>query len=148
VEKQFFAALNRFRNFPAFGSWSWLSAEVRTNRGGFLFGRATDTGGNIEGIHDQVGSPASLLIDEAKTVDEDVLHTFSRCTTSFRVVHVLDWPGLGGFLPDHDREVALVEDVHCDFEHVSARRSRANRSRPREPEGQRFRDQARRKVFV
>ena len=72
VEKQFFAALNPFRNLPAFASWSWLTSEVRTNRGGFLFGRATDTGGNIEGIHDQVGSPASLLIDEAKTVDEEM----------------------------------------------------------------------------
>jgi phage terminase large subunit len=97
VEKQFFAALNRFRNFPAFGSWSWLSAEVRTNRGGFLFGRATDTGGNIEGIHDQVGSPASLLIDEAKTVDEDVLDTFSRCTTSFRLFMSSTGNASGGF---------------------------------------------------
>ncbi len=58
VEKQFFAALNRFRNLPAFASWSWLSSRGANDRGGFLFGRATDTGGNIEGIHDQVGSPA------------------------------------------------------------------------------------------
>src|SRR6478672_7476055 len=39
VEKQFFAALSRFRYLPAFASWNWLSAEVRTPAGGFLFGR-------------------------------------------------------------------------------------------------------------
>jgi hypothetical protein len=47
--------------------------------------RATDTGRNIEGVHNQVGSPASLLIDAAKTVDEDVLDTFSRCTSRVRL---------------------------------------------------------------
>jgi hypothetical protein len=54
-------------------------------------------GGNIEGIHDQVGSPASLLIDEAKTVDEDVLDTFSRCTTSFRLFMSSTGQASGGF---------------------------------------------------
>jgi hypothetical protein len=64
-----------------------------------LFERATDTGGNIEGIHDQVGSPASLLIliDEAKTVDADVLHTFLGCTTSFRLFMSSTGQASGGF---------------------------------------------------
>lgn len=97
VEKQFFAALHRFRSLPAFASWTWLSCEVRTDAGGFLFGRSTDTGGHIEGLHNQVGSPASLLIDEAKTVDEDVLDTFSRCTTSFRLFMSSTGNASGGF---------------------------------------------------
>jgi hypothetical protein len=97
VEKQFFAALNRFRGLPAFASWSWLSCEVRTNRGGFLFGRSTDTGGHIEGIHNQVGSPASLLIDECKTVDNEVIDTFSRCTTDFRLFMSSTGNASGGF---------------------------------------------------
>src|SRR4029077_11169804 len=36
VEKQFFAALTRFRHLPAFTSRNGLSAEVRTPAGGFL----------------------------------------------------------------------------------------------------------------
>jgi hypothetical protein len=140
VEKQFFAALTRFRHVPAFASWNWLSAEVRTHAGGFLFGRATDPGGNIEGIHDQVGSPASLLIDEAKTWTR-MFWTRSRCTTSFRLFHVLHWPGLGRFLPDHDGQVALVENILGAVRDVSARRFRIDRGRPRKPQGFSVRDQ-------
>ena len=97
VDKQFFAALNRFRDRPAFSSWTWLSCEVRTPDGGFLFGRATDTGANIEGIHDQHESPAALLIDEAKTVGDDVLDTFERCHTSFRLFASSTGSASGGF---------------------------------------------------
>ena len=45
VQLQFFAALARFRILPAFSNWTWLSSEVRTPAGGFLFGRSTDAGG-------------------------------------------------------------------------------------------------------
>jgi len=48
---------------------------VRTGADGFLFGRASDVSGNIEGMHDQVGSPAALLIDEAKTIRNEILDT-------------------------------------------------------------------------
>ena len=58
VKNQFFAALTRFRFRPAFSGWTCLETELRNREGGFLFGRATDTGGNIEGIHDQPDSPA------------------------------------------------------------------------------------------
>ena len=36
-----------------------------------MFGRATDTGGNIEGLHDQHDSPAALLVDECKSIRPD-----------------------------------------------------------------------------
>jgi hypothetical protein len=64
VKNHFFASLARFRSCPALQGWSWLETELRNPFGGFLFGRPTATGGNIEGIHDQVDSPASLLVDE------------------------------------------------------------------------------------
>ena len=70
---------------------------MRTPAGGFLFGRATDTGANIEGIHDQHDSPAALLIDEAKTVGYDVLDTFERCHTSFRLFMSSTGSASGGF---------------------------------------------------
>lgn len=53
VEKQFFAAMTRFRDCPAFSNWTWLSSEVRTPASGFSFGRSTDSGAYIEGLHDQ-----------------------------------------------------------------------------------------------
>ena len=66
VRYQFFASLARFHNRPAFAGWSWLDTEVHAPKGAFMFGRSTDAGGNIEGLHDQPDSPANLLVDEAK----------------------------------------------------------------------------------
>ena len=97
VRNQFFASLNRFSNRPAFAGWSWLETEVRTPRGGFLFGRATDAGGNIEGLHDQPDSPAALLVDEAKSIRDEVLDALERCSTTFRLFMSSTGAAFGGF---------------------------------------------------
>jgi hypothetical protein len=97
VKNQFFASLARFRSRPAFRGWNWLETEVRNPAGGFLFGRATDTGGHIEGIHDQTGSPAALLVDEAKSITSDVLDALSRCHTSHRLYASSTGAAFGGF---------------------------------------------------
>jgi phage terminase large subunit len=97
VKNQFFASLNRFRNRPAFSGWNWLETEVRTPQGGFLFGRATDTGGHIEGIHNQVDSPAALLVDEAKSIANDVLSALERCHTRYRLFASSTGGASGGF---------------------------------------------------
>jgi hypothetical protein len=97
VRNQFFASLNRFSNRPAFAGWSWLETEVRTPRGGFLFGRATDAGGNIEGLHDQPDSPAALLCDEAKSIRDEVLDALERCSTKFRLFMSSTGAAFGGF---------------------------------------------------
>jgi hypothetical protein len=65
--------------------WTWLETEVRNPHGGFLFGRATDTSGNIEGLHDQPESPAAILVDEAKSIHDEVLDALERCHTSYRL---------------------------------------------------------------
>src|SRR5262249_23586032 len=71
--------------------------EVRTSGGGFLFGRASDVGGNIEGIHDQHRSPAGLLIDEAKSIRDEILDTLERCHTTFRLFMSSTGQASGGF---------------------------------------------------
>jgi hypothetical protein len=97
VKNQFFSSLNRFRHRPAFAGWNWLETELRTPHGGFLFGRATDAGGNIEGLHDQPDSPAGLLVDEAKSIRPEVLDALERCHTSFRLFMSSTGPAFGGF---------------------------------------------------
>jgi hypothetical protein len=97
VKNQFFASLARFRSRPALQGWSWLETELRNPYGGFLFGRATDTGGNIEGIHNQVDSPASLLVDECKSIATSVLDALERCHTSFRLFMSSTGAAFGGF---------------------------------------------------
>jgi hypothetical protein len=97
VKNQFFAALSRFRFRPAFAGWQWLETELRNRDGGFLFGRATDNGGNIEGIHDQPDSPAALLCDEVKTIADDVLEALERCSTRYRLFMSSTGQAAGGF---------------------------------------------------
>jgi hypothetical protein len=96
----------------------WLESEVRTPGGGVLFGRASDVSGNIEGIHDQVGSPAALLIDEAKIIKGEIIDTLERCY-DVSVIHEFDRPCERRFLPDHDGEGASVADVQSIERHVS-----------------------------
>jgi hypothetical protein len=71
VIKQFFAGLERFQTHRMFAGWQWLESEVRTPAGGFMYGRASDVAGFVEGIHDQHGSPLGLLIDEAKSIRDE-----------------------------------------------------------------------------
>src|SRR5246127_3030887 len=97
VRNQFFASLNRFHHRPALAGWNWLETELRTPHGGFLFGRATDTGGNIEGLHNQPDSPAGLLVDEAKSIRPEVLDALERCHTTFRLFMSSTGPAFGGF---------------------------------------------------
>jgi phage terminase large subunit len=97
VRNQFFASLERFRSRPAFAGWTWLETEVRNPHGGFLFGRATDTSGNIEGLHDQPGSPAAILVDEAKSIRDEVLDALERCHTSYRLFMSSTGAAFGGF---------------------------------------------------
>jgi phage terminase large subunit len=97
VKNQFFSSLNRFSHRPALAGWSWLETELRTPHGGFLSGRATDTGGNIEGLHDQSDSPAGLLVDEAKSIRREVLDALSRCHTTFRLFMSSTGPAFGAF---------------------------------------------------
>jgi phage terminase large subunit len=97
VKNQFFASLARFRSRPAFARWNWLETEVRNPAGGFLFGRATDTGGHIEGIHNQFESPAALLVDEAKSIADEVLDALDRCSVSRRLYMSSTGAAFGGF---------------------------------------------------
>jgi hypothetical protein len=83
VTNKFFAGLERFRERRMFAGWQWLESEVGTPSGGFLYGRASDVAGFVEGIHDQHGSPAGLLIDEAKSIRDEILDT-----TAYRLVIV------------------------------------------------------------
>jgi hypothetical protein len=50
VTNKFFAGLERFRERRMFAGWQWLESEVGTPSGGFLYGRASDVAGFVEGF--------------------------------------------------------------------------------------------------
>ena len=97
VTNQFFASLTRFQGHRLFSGWQWLESEIKTPAGGFCFGRSSDVAGFVEGIHDQHGSPAGLLIDEAKSIRHDILDTLERCHTTFRLFMSSTGQAAGGF---------------------------------------------------
>jgi hypothetical protein len=80
-------------------SWrcGWLETEVRTPQGGYITGRSTDVSGNIEGYHSRPDSPVVILVDEAKSVDEEVFEALSRCTATFRLYASSTGPAFGFF---------------------------------------------------
>ena len=84
--------------------WLGLVRNCRSKRpsGGFLFGRSTDTGGHIEGLHDQVGSLAGLLVDECKSIRPEVRSTHSTMRTSFRSYASSNCAAFGGFYNNPD----------------------------------------------
>lgn len=85
VRNQYFQSIKRLADHPLLANWGWYETEIRHPDGGLIFGRSTGEGGRIEGIHDEPGSPACLLVDEAKTIADDVMDALSRCTTTFRL---------------------------------------------------------------
>jgi phage terminase large subunit len=84
VAKQFFPNLHQYADHPAFKGWRFLETEIRTPEGGFILGRATDSGATIEGLHSKPGAPAALLVDEAKSIPPEVMSALERCRVTYR----------------------------------------------------------------
>jgi hypothetical protein len=117
VRNQYFQSVKRLSDHPMFSSWEWLETEIRHPDGGIIFGRSTGEGGRIEGIHDEPGSPACLLVDEAKTIADDVMDALSRCTTTFRLFASSTGRAYGEFYrictEDHRWETFRVTSADC-----------------------------------
>jgi hypothetical protein len=125
VRNQFIASLERFRNRPGLAGWTWLETEIRNPHGGFLFGRATDTSGNIEGLHDQPDSPAAILVDEAKSIRDEVLDALERCHTTFRLFMSSTGAAFGGFY-----QICTAKPNHTVYDDLESRRFTAVKFEP------------------
>jgi phage terminase large subunit len=113
-----------------FAGWQWLESEIRTPGGGFCFGRSSDVAGFVEGIHDQHGSPAGLLIDEVKSIRDDILDTLERCHTTFRLFMSSTGQAAGGFYRIMTSRAHLWKTFRVpssDCPHVSAAEIEADR---------------------
>jgi hypothetical protein len=143
LKHQFFSYIRRFADRPAFKDWQWLEVEVRNASGGFLFGRSSDTGGRIEGLHDDVGSPASLLVDECKSILPEIIDTLERCNASYRLYMSSTGPASGAFFDIMTGEGDGIKRFTVPSSmcrHVDPGRYR---ERPRRAQGQRLCHQTR-----
>jgi len=80
LDGQVMPAIQSHRSkFPA---WTFVDREVRTPTGGRFVAFTTDQAGRAEGWHkgDDLEGPLLIIVDEAKTVAEDIFSAIDRCT--------------------------------------------------------------------
>lgn len=77
VRTQVFAALEQDKE--KFAAWTWKDTEIEDGHGGRIVGFATDSGAKFEGFHAHPGRPLLIVIDEAKTVADDIFVAADRC---------------------------------------------------------------------
>lgn len=126
IDSQIMPALQQHRaKFPA---WEFLGRSIRTHDHGFFLSFTTDEPSRAEGHHKSVVSPLLIIIDEAKSVDQQIFQAFDRCT--FNVQLLVSSPGLkqGRFydaFTTHREQFLLTEQVGLqDCPHISKERIR------------------------
>ena len=85
VRQQLWPALRRYRE--RFPGWRWApsACEVSTPQGGRAVGFATNEAGRAEGWHGTPDAPVMYVVDEAKSVQDEIFTAVDRCTTQFKL---------------------------------------------------------------
>lgn len=124
IDAQIMPALKAHASkFPA---WEFLGRSIRTHDNGFFLSFTTDESSRAEGHHSNKFSPLLIIIDEGKSVENDIYMAFDRC--SFNVQLIISSPGLkqGRFydcFTQHRDQFILVEQVGLqDCPHISKER--------------------------
>ena len=111
--------------FPA---WEFLGRSIRTHDNGFFLSFTTDEPSRAEGHHKSAHSPLLIIIDEAKSVENEIFQAFDRCT--FNVELLISSPGLkmGRFFDAftaHREQFLLISQIGLpDCPHISTERIR------------------------
>jgi hypothetical protein len=92
VRDQVFAALKQ--HSALFPGWKWHETSIETPQGGRIVGFSTDSGGKFEGFHAYPDRPLLIIVDEAKTLDDDIFIAIDRCQPT----HLLYISSPGGLL--------------------------------------------------
>jgi hypothetical protein len=117
------ALLEHKAKFP---NWEFLQRQVRTPAGGFVLGFTTDDSARAEGHHATPFSPLLIIVDEAKSVEEEIFQAFDRC--SYNVLLYISSPGikLGRFyqsFTEHRPQFLLTAQVGLtDCPHIGKAR--------------------------
>jgi phage terminase large subunit len=96
VVEQLWRHLRRYGH--QFG-WKVTQDTVETPQGSKAMGFSTTDGGKFEGFHadDHLRIPLAILVDEAKSVDEEIFQAIERCRPTRLLVQSSPGPPLGGF---------------------------------------------------
>ena len=77
-----------------FPFWKWSDAEhmINSREGGRIRAFTTDDPGRAEGFHADADCPLLIVVDEAKSVDPEIIKAIDRC--SYNVLLYISSPGL------------------------------------------------------
>lgn len=126
VRTQIFAALEQEK--ARFSGWKWNDSEIEDGHGGRIIGFATDSGAKFEGFHAHPGRPLLIVLDEAKTVQDDIFVAADRCNPTYMLY--ISSPG-GNFGQFHDAfknpNVLSHHVTAADCPHITKERIEAMR---------------------
>jgi phage terminase large subunit len=111
--------------FPA---WEFLGRSIRTHDNGFFLSFTTDEPSRAEGHHKNAHSPLLIIIDEAKSVENEIFQAFDRCT--YNVELLISSPGLktgrfyDAFTAHREQFLLICQIGLTDCPHISKERIR------------------------
>lgn len=104
LKDQFWPAVTRYRQHPLFARWKINKLNIETDEEGLTSIFSTDDPGKAEGYHQAPDAPLLYIIDEAKSVPDEIFEAMRRCTTT-RVLYMSS-PGKpsGEFYDSHHKD--------------------------------------------
>jgi phage terminase large subunit len=99
LHDQICVGLEEFRPKLVGLGWNWLQGRIESPQGGFISVFSTDNPGRAEGFHGSPTAPLMYIIDEAKSVSDDIFEASDRCTAQYRLA-ASSPAGAGGRLYD------------------------------------------------
>src|SRR5260221_1688195 len=82
VNDQFWIAIRRHLHHCPQWKITEIQHLIETAEGGFLHAFTTKDAGRVEGFHRAPGAPLLIIIDEAKSIDEEIFRGVDRCDYS------------------------------------------------------------------
>lgn len=117
------------RHADKFHGWVWNERQVTSPTGGRIILFTTDEAGRAEGWHkeDDVDGPLLIIVNEAKSVPDDIFTAFDRCTyngllyiSSAGLMSGRFYESQTRFAADFRRETVRLEDCpHIPAERVA-----------------------------
>lgn len=126
VRTQIFAALEQER--PKLTHWQWKDTEIEDGNGGRILGFATDSGAKFEGFHAGPGRPLLIILDEAKSIADEIFEAADRCNATM-LLYISSAGGNFGRFHDALRsarfakhEIGIADCPHITPERIEAMR--------------------------
>lgn len=108
LDNQVMPALNNYRHL--FPTWKFIERRIETPTGGFFYGFTTTGGDRVEGAHklNDTDGPLLAIVDEAKSVDQDIFLGIDRWTYNAILLTSSPGPMYGRFYESHTQTPGFV----------------------------------------